>query len=101
MIYEFYKKVDAINNMQFKHFLLHYGEDLNEKYPITFKTVCKELGGRLISELEKFKDFLGQPFTFPSNAISETFSPSGIGIYAKFLSIAPREAVEKCLTEPK
>jgi len=100
-IHEFHKKVNAVNNIQFKRFLLRYGEDLNEKYPITFKTVCKELANLLRRKIEKFKDFLGQPFPFPPSAIIEIFSPPGINIIsAKFLDVAPREAFEECLTEP-
>jgi len=97
----FYKYVDAVNNMQFKHFLLRHGEDLNGKYPVTFKTVCEELANRLRGKTETFKDFLGQPFPFPPSAIIEVFYTSGRFIANDFLDIAPREAFEEWLTEPR
>ena len=95
----FYEAIDPKNNMKFKHFLIHHGEKLNSEYPISYKFLCKNLVFHFRFEKQDLtlKDFLGQPFPFPPEAIVDGF----LGVlscdsdFQRFLDVAPREAIEQ------
>ena len=74
-ISHFYKAIDPMNNMKFKHFLICNGEELNSEYPASYKFMCKKLVFHFHYEKQDLalKDFLGQPFPFPSEAIVDGF----------------------------
>ena len=74
-ILRFYKAIDPKNNTKFKHFLIHHGEKLNSEYPISYTFLCKELVFHFNFEKQDLtlKDFLGQPFPFPPEAIVDGF----------------------------
>jgi len=99
---DFYDAIDPEENMKFKRFLVYHGEVLNSMYPVTYKSLCKDLsyklcGGRRIDFAPVLKDFLGQPFPFPSEIITDQlfYAYPDPDIISEFFTVAPREAIEK------
>ena len=86
--------------MKFKHFLVRNGERLNSEYPISYKFLCENLVFHFCFDSQDLalKDFLGQPFPFPSEAIIDGFLLGGYPKdpdFQRFLDVAPREAIEQ------
>lgn len=86
--------------MKFKHFLVRNGERLNSEYPISYKFLCENLVFHFCFDSQDLalKDFLGQPFPFPSEAIIDGFLLGGYpkdSDFQRFLDVAPREAIEQ------
>ena len=98
-ISRFYKAIDPKNNTKFKHFLIRHGEELNSEYPISYKFLCEKLVFHFCFEKQDLtlKDFLGQPFPFPPEAIVDGFlcGYPRDSYFQRFLNVAPREAIEK------
>ena len=97
-ISDFYDAIDPKNNTKFKHFLIRHGEKLNSEYPASYTFLCKKLvlHFRFEKQDAALKDFLGQPFPFPSEAIVDGFLGSNLDShYQRFLDVAPREAIEQ------
>jgi uncharacterized protein YukE len=97
-ITRFYKAI-GLMNMKFKHFLVSDGKRLNSEYPASYKVLCKELVFHFVlyDQDLALKDFFGQPFPFPSEAIVDTFFGTGVAsdsYFQRFLDVAPREAIE-------
>ena len=98
-ISRFYKAIEPKDNTKFKHFLVRHGEELNSEYPISYKFLCEQLVFHFYFEEQDstLKDFLGQPFPFPPEAIVDGFligSPLD-SRFQRFLNVAPREAIEQ------
>ena len=98
-ILNFYDAINPKKNMKFKHFLIYHSKRLNSEYPLSYKFLCKELVNHFRFDHQDLalKDFLGQPFPFPSEAIIDEFL---VGCpfdsdFQRFLDVAPREAIEQ------
>src|SRR3984957_16279009 len=92
--------MDPKNDLKFKHFLVRNGERLNSEYPISYKFLCENLVFHFCFDSQDLalKDFLGQPFPFPSEAIIDEFFGTGVASdsrFQRFLDVAPREAIEQ------
>jgi hypothetical protein len=112
-ISSFYEAIDPENSKTFKHFLTYHGDELHSKYHISYKFLCKDLTTHFYFKdwsipssfrlNSLFKDFLGQPFPFPPEAILEGVPHLGYATSSDvqdFLSSAPpREVIEKALLE--
>jgi hypothetical protein len=98
-ISDFYDAIDPKKNMKFKHLLVSDGKRLNSEYPASYKFLCENLVFHFYFRKQDLtlKDFLGQPFPFPSDAIIDGFL---FGYFSdshlqRFLDVAPREAIER------